>query len=181
MFVMFAGSSISILVLLLLIFVGAIRLPVYPRQFGGPGYFNGLPEEGDQIIGGGYSFGTEARDIWIRIRLNESSELPRFDAFAVEECHPDDLELIRIWFLEQAERYQRSQIFLARFNRELPNQSEWSDQVVLDDLDHLVCHSMERYLPLTHRFGEYPKSCNFGWLIYHEPSRFYYSRDVCFH
>ena len=168
------GVPVNLLLLFLLAYFSEIPLPVSPSQFGNLGFFTGLPEEGDQIIGGGYSF-AEARDIWIRIRLDEASDYRDFEIAEIQKCSPEDIELFRAWFLTQATKYQQSQWNWPSLNGKSP------DQAVLNDIANLDCRTTEPYAPLRHRYGKFPSGCPHGWSLYHEPSGFYYRRFYCHH
>jgi len=166
------GVPMIVTVACLIAYFGEFPLPVDSSQFSKDWKFEPLITQGDQIIGGGYSF-AEARDIWIRIRLKQAPDL---DASAVTEtCSPEVLEKIRTWFLEQAAASHK--IFGV-----LPISSiSQADKTALNDVVNLRCYSTERYSPITHQFGEFPAGCSFSWILYHEPSRFYYERSPCSH
>ncbi len=169
------GVPVNLFLLFLLTYFSEISLPVSPSQFGNLGSFTGLPEEGDQMIGGGYSF-AEARDIWIRIRLDENSDYRDFEIAEIQKCSPEDLELFRAWFLTQTQKYQQSQLNWPSLNDKSP------DQTVLNDIANLDCRTTAGHsMPLLHRYGEFPKACDHGWRQYHKPSGFYYRRFYCHH
>ncbi len=167
------GIPANLFLLFLLAYFSEIPLPISTQGLSHQGRVKHLFSEGDQIIGGGYSF-AEATDVWIRLRLNETPDLAVM-ARGTEECRPEDLTLLRTWFLKQTTNSQKSWSSLLLSNRELP------DQIALNDVDNLQCRSSERYDSISHRFGKFPQGCSSSWVLYHAPSRFYYERSPCHH
>lgn len=164
------GVPVILLAVLLIAYFAEVPLPFPSSQFHRDWKFDSLVTQGDQIIGGGYSF-AEARDIWIRIRLNRE---PSSDSNpGGQPCSPEELEKIRIWFLERT----APQKFLGILPISAGSQA---DATALNDIENLRCSSAGSYSTLQ-QFGEFPQGCNASWVLYHEPSRFYYERSSCSH
>ncbi|MBW4691058.1 MAG: hypothetical protein KME27_04750 [Lyngbya sp. HA4199-MV5] len=165
------GMPVAVIAVFLIAYFGEFPLPVSSSQFRTDWKFKTLVTQGDQIIGGGYSF-AEARDIWIRLRLHHEPDLTVQSV--AETCSPEALEKIRTWFLKQATPQKILGI--------LPlSDDSHADEVVLNDVANLRCKSTESYTPITHQLGEFPQGCSMGWILYHKPSRFYYERSPCSH
>jgi hypothetical protein len=165
------GVSVSLIVLFLVAYFGEFPLPVGSDQFRSDWKFKSLVTQGDQIIGGGYSF-AEARDIWIRIRLRHKPDLKTVSVGSA--CPPEIAEKLRTWFLQQATDPKLYGVL------PLPKEAE-ADKAALNDPANLSCRSTEQYTPVLHQFGEAPKGCSVSWVLYHAPSRFYYERSPCSH
>jgi hypothetical protein len=166
------GVPTTLMVLLLIAYFGEFPIPVSSNQFNTDWKFKSLVTRGDQVIGGGYSF-AEARDVWIRIRLNHEPDLD--SSVAVKTCSPEAREKIRTWFLAQAAAPQKI-LGILPISGGSP-----SDETALSDIANLQCKSTEDDIPITHQFGEFPEGCSFSWILYHPPSRFYYERSPCSH
>jgi hypothetical protein len=154
------GVPVILIAALLIAYFGEFPLPVSSDQFRVDWKFKSLVTQGDQMMGGGYSF-AEARDIWIRIRLHHEPELGANSV--AETCSPEALEKIRTWFLEQTTPPKILGV--------LPLLgSSSADQTALNDVANLRCKSTERYAPITHQFGQFPNGCSSNWILYHQPS-----------
>jgi hypothetical protein len=165
------GVPVTLLVGILIVFFANIPIPMGSDQFHNDWKFGSLVTQGNQMIGGGYSF-SDGRDIWIRIRLNHepSSDLSP----GGETCSPEELEKIRTWFLERTAPQKILGI--------LPVSADSPDDVMaLNDVANLRCSSAESHNPILHKFGEFPKGCSPSWVLYHRPSHFYYERSPCSH
>jgi hypothetical protein len=165
------GIPIGVLTLLIMAYFSEFPLPVNTAEVRDDWKFRSLVTQGDQIVGGGYSF-AEARDIWIRIRLNHE---PKLDSAMVTPCSPAAATKIRTWFLEQAAEPPKVLWILPI------SAGSQADKMALNDLEHLRCQSTEDSTPITHQFGQFPHGCSFSWIVYHKPSRFYYERSACSH
>jgi hypothetical protein len=165
------GVPLLLLVVLLIAYFGEFPIPVSSNQFRNDWKFGSLVTQGDQIIGGGYSF-AEARDIWIRIQLKPG--LDPDSNHGGQPCSPEELEKIRTWFLERT----TPQKFLGMLPVSTGSQA---DETALNDVTNLRCNSAEGYSPIVQRFGKSPRGCEPSWVLYHEPSRFYYERSSCSH
>jgi hypothetical protein len=163
------GVPIGLLSLLVFAYFNEFPLPVSSDQFRNDWKFKSLVTQGDQIVGGGYSF-AEARDIWIRIRLSHE---PKLDSPLVTPCSPAATTKIRTWFLEQAAEPPKILWILPI------SAGSQADKMALNDLANLRCQSTEDVTPMTHRFGNFPHGCSFSWILYHPPSGFYYERSPC--
>ncbi len=164
------GVTLNLISLFLVAYFGEFPLPVSSTQFHTDWHFKSLVTQGDQIIGGGYSF-AEARDVWIRIRLSHEPDLDSDPTG--EACSPETLEKIRAWFLEQAASPQKI------FGVVTLSEGSQVDKTVLNDIANLRCKSPERSAPIIQRLGEFPQGCSSPWILYHQPSHFYYERSSC--
>jgi hypothetical protein len=133
--------------------------------------FRSLVSKGDQIKGGGYTFG-DGSDVWIRVRLHDESAI---NLGATYSCSSKELARISAWFRKYAAAPQKI-LWILPISGGSP-----ADEQALQDTANLRCYTRERHNPPFNEFGQRPIGCTNSWTLYHPPSRFYYARSSCSH
>ena len=124
--------------------------------------------KGDRLIGGGYFFFADGRDLWIRFRvqpaLSAKGSLP-----IANTCTAAERKIVSDWFLQHAVKRPTLLGVVP-----LPNKFQ-ADREILRR-DSLQC---QMGTPLLHRFGQVPDICG-SWVLYDPETRYYYLRYACY-
>ena len=125
--------------------------------------------KGDRLVGGGYFFLADGRDLWIRFRAQPP--LPKDQRTSTSNsCTSDELIMVSTWFLDNA-------VNRKHFLWAIPLSDKFAqDRTILREYPNLQC-SIDG--AITNRFGEVPSGCNF-WSLYHRPTHYYYLRYACY-
>lgn len=125
--------------------------------------------KGDQLIGGGYFFMADGRDLWLRFRVE--TPLKEEQSISISNrCTPEELSTVSTWFLDNA-------VSQKHFLWVIPLPDNFAqDRSVLSQHLNLQCFTDGA---ITNRFGEVPSGCS-SWSLYDRQTRYYYLRYACY-
>lgn len=121
--------------------------------------------KGDKLIGGGYDYFPEGRDLWIRFRATENS----LEALNLtnQACEAEQLERIRQWFLENVSKPNKILSWMTPWENLSPEDLE-----SLNDISNLRCLLADE---INNEFGKTPTQAGF-WLLCNQQTNFCYMR-----
>lgn len=155
-------------------FVGIV-LALYalniPQPVGGGHLYNHQKDViGSRLIGQGYLFPQGGEDSWMRLRTTTIAATQPLPG-SISNCSPESFPIIRAWFAEQAIPQRLGMLTLG---------TSQIDREILNDSKNLRCGGEARSADRT-IFGKPPRNCSTNWVLYHQPSGFYYRRYACEH
>lgn len=123
---------------------------------------------GNRLIGGGYLYFPEGRDVWIRFRAAHEPNEQRLLGYGA--CSPQELDTIRRWFLENFAYHNRFLIWSIPIANRLAD-----DRQSLENPHDLKCFLLGELIEV--KLGDIPKTSGW-WFLYNQKTRFYYLRYV---
>lgn len=165
---------IQLILILTLVPIGLVSIAIVSLAFNLPipaspdwlyKYQSGT-RKGDRLIGGGYFFAADGRDLWMRYRVLQKDN----SAYISKDCNTQQLTTISHWFLDNAVGHQRWLWVVP-----VPNNYA-EDRRILGDLRNLQCSYSG---DMRHKYGRVPPDCN-HWSLYHPPTQYYYHRYACY-
>jgi hypothetical protein len=167
-------SPIALIAVLMTPYVLNLPQPVSGKElYDSQQLFPGV--EGDQIVGGGYVFMQDGRDVWMRVRTSanfSNQPLPGSSS----TCSPESFQKIQAWFLDRVKPQKILGLIPIANNDDLE-----IDRAVLSDRANLRCGNYGIPNEIENSFGKPPKDCTTSWVLYYKSNGFYYRRLACIH
>ncbi|MBD2003041.1 MULTISPECIES: hypothetical protein [Cyanophyceae] len=127
----------------------------------------------DRLIGGGYTYIFDGRDIWIRFHVKEELPPPKYQGFykGIRDgtaCNRQELETIRQWFSQVITQQNKLFGLISLFNRSA------EDIQNLNEVENLECYFTQQP---KHKFGQIPPTSIDGyWVVFNKRTQFIYVR-----